>query len=147
MHNVKIVKPATRAWMTDEKKLSAMLLIMRLSIFLVMLMWTFDKFLNPTHAAKVFETFYFTKPFGPKMSYVIGLLELIIVVAFGLGYKKRVTYFLILLFNGISTVACYSQYLAPFQGANLLYFAAWPMLAACLSLYVLRENDVLWVIE
>lgn len=32
-----------------------------------------------------------------------------------------------------------SQYLDPFN--NLLFFAAWPMLAACFAFYLLRELD------
>lgn len=35
------------------------------------------------------------------------------------------------------------QYLHPFEGVNLLLFAAWPMLAACLALYALRDADTL----
>jgi hypothetical protein len=33
------------------------------------------------------------------------------------------------------------QYLNPWEPNNLLFFAAWPMLAACFSLYLLRELD------
>ncbi|MGR8952465.1 MAG: hypothetical protein ACU83V_08615 [Gammaproteobacteria bacterium] len=65
--------------MNRETKLRGSLLAMRLAIFGVMLMWTLDKFLNPGHAVKVFENFYF--------------------------------------------------------------LAAWPMLAGCLLLYLLRDED------
>jgi hypothetical protein len=49
--------------------------------------------------------------------------------------------------HGISTVSTFSQYLAPFQGTNLLFYAAWPMLAACVTLYALRDLDTLGVVE
>lgn len=42
----------------------------------------------------------------------------------------------VLLLHGISTLSSYRQYLDPFN--NLLFFAAWPMLAACFALYLLR---------
>ena len=45
---------------------------------------------------------------------------------------------------------CYTffkQYLAPFEGPNLLFYAAWPMLAACFALYRLRDLDTLWAVE
>lgn len=29
------------------------------------------------------------------------------------------------------------------EGPNLLFFAAWPMLAACLALFLLRDEDTL----
>jgi hypothetical protein len=35
--------------------------------------------------------------------------------------------------------------LAPFD--NLLFFAAWPMLAACITLYLLRDLDTLWAMQ
>jgi hypothetical protein len=47
-----------------------------------------------------------------------------------------------LIFHAISTLASYRQYLAPFD--NLLFFAAWPMLAACFTLYLLRDLDTRW---
>ena len=44
-------------------------------------------------------------------------------------------------------MSAFSQYLAPFQGTNLLFYAAWPMLAACVTLYALRDLDTLGVVE
>ena len=34
------------------------LLLLRLGVFVVMFMWTLDKFLNPNHAAAIFDKFY-----------------------------------------------------------------------------------------
>jgi uncharacterized membrane protein YkgB len=45
--------------MKRPSKIQLSLLLMRLSIFVVMLMWTIDKFINPHHSAKVFEKFYY----------------------------------------------------------------------------------------
>jgi len=41
----------------------------------------------------------------------------------------------------VSTLSSYAQYLDPFN--NLLFFAAWPMLAACVALFLLRGHDTL----
>ena len=38
-----------------------------------------------------------------------------------------------------STFSAYAQYYDVFN--NLLFFAAWPMLAACAALYLLRDAD------
>ena len=57
------------------------------------------------------------------------------------GFLKRFSYGIVLLMHGVSTVSSYQQYLAPYDGANILFFAAWPMLAACLALYLLRDDD------
>lgn len=121
------------------------LLTLRLGVFLVMLMWTLDKFVNPGHAAMVFENFYGIGNLGQAIFYVIGIAELILILAFVIGYKKRLTYGAVFLLHGISTLSSYQQYLAPFD--NLLFFAAWPMLAACFTLYYLRDLDTRWTIE
>lgn len=106
---------------------------------MVMLMWTLDKFVNVSHAARVFENFYGIAGLGRGAMAVLGGAELLLVLAFGLGLWKRVTYGAVLVLHAISTLSSYRQYLDPF--ANLLFFAAWPMLAACAALYLLRDLD------
>ncbi len=44
--------------MDFEKKLSVSLFSMRVTIFIVMLMWTIDKLIRPEHASAVYEKFY-----------------------------------------------------------------------------------------
>ncbi len=73
--------------------------------------------------------------------YAIGGLEMIILLLFLAGYKKKYTYGAVLLFHTVSTLSSFKQYLAPFEGPGLLFFAAWPMLAACFALFLLRDND------
>lgn len=126
-------------------RITLALLTLRLSVFLVMLMWTLDKFVNPSHAAKVYENFYFLKGLGGSIFYIIGICELLIILGFVIGFRKRLTYGAVFLFHGISTISAYQQYLAPFD--NLLFFAAWPMLAACFTLYYLRHQDTRWTVE
>ena len=80
---------------STTKRLPVALLTLRLGVFIVMIMWSLDKFVQPEHTAGVFANFY------------------------GLGG------------------------LDPFNNPNLLFFAAWPMLAACFTLYYLRDQDTL----
>ncbi|GAM59117.1 membrane protein [Vibrio ishigakensis] len=40
-----------------------------------------------------------------------------------------------------STLSSFGKYLDPFN--NLLFFTAWPMLAACFVLYLLQDYDTL----
>lgn len=119
--------------------LARSLLVLRLGVFIVMLMWTLDKFVNPVHAGRVFEAFYGISGLTQGVSYVVGAAELILILAFVAGLWRRWTYGAVLILHGISTLSSYKQYLAPFD--NLLFFAAWPMLAACLALYWLRDWD------
>lgn len=121
--------------------LSRSLLALRLGVFVVMLMWTLDKFINPSHTSKIFNGFYNIDWLTQNLSYIIGSAELLLVLAFVAGLWRRWVYAAILLIHTISTFSAYKQYMAPFD--NLLFFAAWPMLAACLTLYWLRDWDTL----
>ncbi|MGB5443164.1 MAG: hypothetical protein WBN57_11180 [Gammaproteobacteria bacterium] len=127
----------------QDKRLEVSLLLLRMSVFLVMFMWTIDKFINPGHAAKVYESFYYIAGLESAVMYVIGALEIILLLLFLAGYKKKYTYAAVLLFHAVSTLSSFKQYLAPFDGPNLLFFAAWPMLAACFALFLLRDGDTL----
>ena len=49
-----------------------------------------------------------------------------------------------LVLHAISTLSSYKMYLAAFD--NLLFFAAWPMLAACIALFYLRDLDTRFTI-
>jgi len=122
-------------------KLPIALLTLRLSIFLVMFMWALDKLVNPAHAAAVYEHFYFLSGIGGELMRTIGAIELVILAGFVLGYRKRITYGVVLIVHAVSTLSCFAQYLDPWEPYHLLFFAAWPMLAACFTLYLLRDHD------
>ena len=76
---------------------------------------------------------------------VLALVEAAILIGFLVGFQKRYTYGAVLLFHAVSTLSSYRQYLDPWS--NLLFFAAWPMLAACFTLYLLRDLDTRWTIS
>ena len=124
------------------RHLELSLLLLRLSVFLVMFVWTLDKFVNPEHSGRVFEHFYGVGGLSPTVFMVLGALQLILVVAFVLGLQKRLTYGLVMLLHAGSTLSSWAQYLDAFN--NLLFFAAWPMFAACIALYLMRDHDQLW---
>ncbi len=123
----------------QDRRLDISLLLLRLGVFIVMFVWTLDKFVNPAHSGRVFERFYGIGGLSPSVFTVLGVLQLILVIAFVLGFRKRITYGLVLLLHAGSTLSSWAQYLDAFN--NLLFFAAWPMLAACVALYLLRDSD------
>lgn len=124
--------------MSTESRLQMPLFLLRIGVFIVMFMWTIDKFVNPEHAAAVYENFYFIGGLGATTFLVIGLIELVVIVGFLLGVKKIITYGLVLALHAVSTLSSWEQYL---DFDSLLFFAAWPMLAACYALFVLRDLD------
>jgi putative oxidoreductase len=122
-----------------EKKLPWALLVLRVGIFIVMFVWALDKLVNPQHSAAVFSKFYGIDGLSEMLSYALGTLQLILCVAFLAGLWKTVTYGLIMLMHAGSTLSSMPQYIDAFN--NLLFFAAWPMLAACIALFMLRGYD------
>ncbi len=119
------------------------LLLLRIGITIVMGVWTVDKIINPEHAAAVFKNFYGLAALGDQAFLVIGIIQGLIVLAFAAGLFKTVTYGAILLMHSVSTLSSWRQYLDPFE--NLLFLAAWPMLAACVALFLMRDHDRLLV--
>ena len=133
--------------MKAENRLPLALLLLRLTVFLVMFMWTIDKFVEPQHASRIMAEFYLLGGIGSALVYLLAAIELVVILAFVVGFAKRWSYGLVLLLHAISTLASYRKYLSPFQPPNLLFVAAIPMLAACFVLYYLRDADVLWTIK
>jgi putative oxidoreductase len=130
---------------TTNRNLPLSLLLLRVGVFVVMLMWTLDKFVNPGHSAAILEKFYFLEGVGTQIVYALGALEMLLILGFVLGYKKPWTYGIVLFLHASSTLSSFGQYLDPWK--HLLFFAAWPMLAACISLYLLRNDDTLFAID
>ncbi|MCF6196380.1 MAG: hypothetical protein L3J50_06715 [Emcibacter sp.] len=125
-------------------KIEWALFLLRLGVFIVMFAWTLDKFLDPSHGVKVFEFFLFIKGLETSVMMALGAVEMIIILAFLAGLWKRYTYGFILIVHAISTFSSWKQYTID---VNLLFFAAWPMLAACIVLYMLRDLDVKFTIR
>ena len=128
-----------------QNRLQWSLFSLRIGIFIVMIMWTLDKFINPAHSAKVLEVFYGVAGSSNTALYIIGGLQLLLVLAFLAGVKKRISYGAIFILHGASTLSAYARYFDGFN--NLLFFAAWPMWAACFALYLLRDQDVKFTIK
>lgn len=121
------------------------LLLLRLGVGVVMAMWTIDKIINPDHAQAVFTNFYGLGGLENGAFLIIGLLQALVVLAFIAGAFRTISYGLILLMHTVSTLSSWKQYLDGFE--NLLFFAAWPMLAACVALFLLRRHDRLLSVD
>lgn len=72
---------------------------------------------------------------------VIGVLELVLIVAFVAGIAKFWTYGAVMVLHAASMLSSFHQYFTPFEPGHLLFFAEWPMLAACATLFLLRDAD------
>ena len=133
--------------MQFEQRLALGLFLLRLGVFVVMAMWTIDKFINPGHTAAVFEKFYLIPGLSHWAAYGIGAIQAVIVLAFLLGYQKAWSYGLVFAMHSVSTVSSYGRYLDPWETPNLLFFAAFPMLAAIAALWLLRDHDTILSVD
>lgn len=120
-----------------KKNIEISLFLMRVTVFLVMLVWTIDKFTDPGHGARILEGFYYIGGAGETVIMALGAIEMVLILAFVAGMWKKYTYGIILILHSLTTFSSWKQYL----DMNLLFFAAWPMFAACVALYLLRNLD------
>ncbi|WAJ71694.1 hypothetical protein [Catenovulum adriaticum] len=136
---------STQISQQQVKSIQISLFALRLGVFIVMFVWMIDKFINPSHNIAIFKSFYAIDGLSISLTYVIGIVQAILVFSFLAGFKKRISYGLIFILHGASTLFSFPRYLEPFD--NMLFFAAWPMWAACFALYLLRDLDTLFTVR
>ena len=125
---------------SHQNKIEWSLFLMRVGVFIVMLVWTVQaKLINPESQAGILKGFYFIDGVSTQLVMATGIIEMVIILAFLSGMWKKWTYGLVLLFHGLTTFASFDRYIPP--DVTLLFFASWPMLAACVFLYLLRDLD------
>ena len=131
--------------MKSEQQLKIGLLLIRLSTGIFFLVWSIEKLIYPEITQKVFSRFY-TIEISPAVSYGVGILQTIIVLAFMAGLFKTWTYGLILGMHAVSTLSTYKELLNPYQPPNHLFWAAVPLLAALVALFLVRKEDKLFTL-
>lgn len=130
-------------------KLPKALLTMRITIALFLLPWIIDKFTagGVEHTGKIFSHFYKIDGLGQTGSYAIGVLWALLWLAFVLGFKKRISYGLVMLAHGVGTVMTWKALLPWMEGHNMLFLAAIPVLGAMIALYMMRDEDTMLTLD
>ena len=121
------------------------LFIMRITLALFLLPWVADKFTESgvEHTAKIFAHFYKIKGIGEMASYAIGVFWALLLLTFVLGFKKRLSYGLVMVLHGVGTAFTWNV-LWPFsENHNMLFLAAIPVFGAMIALYRLRDFDTM----
>jgi len=122
------------------------LFILRWSIVLFLIPWVLDKFTSPEHTAGVFKSFYFIKELPEMGSYIIGVFWALLLLAFALGIKKRISYGLVMLFHGVAVVTTIPRMIPYTENFVMLFLAAIPTLGGMILLYLMREHDTIGTI-
>jgi len=142
--------PTSSSTMPDadrDARISRSLLLLRITLAIAFGMWCAGKFLNPNQTSRILNGFYSIKGVSFASAYGMGILEAIVILAFLVGFAKRVSYGLLMLIHIPGVLAPWAQYLRPYEGHVLLFLGAFPMLSACFTMYYLREYDTLWVLS
>jgi putative oxidoreductase len=126
-----------------KDRLPLALLVLRLGIFLVLIIWTIGKFVNPAEAISIYAGYYGVQ-LGRTAMYVLGTVELVVVLAFVAGFQKRISRAIVMAMVATTVLLPGQLYFHPYMDHILLFFAFWTMLAGCFALYSLRDYDTLW---
>lgn len=123
------------------------LCLLRVATGYFMALWAIEKLVKPEGAVGIFKFFYGME-ISSAVAAGVGVVQLLIIVAFILGYRRRISYGLVFLMHGVSTLATWQHLLDPFglyllERPQHLFFAAVPVLAGTWLLYALRDWDTL----
>lgn len=113
----------------------------RLSIAYFLLPWVLMRFLKPESAKGIAAKYYKISSMPDIATTLIGVFWVLLLVAFLVGFKKRISYGLVLAFHAIGTLFTVPYLIVGTDKANLLFFAAIPVIGAMWLLYALREHD------
>lgn len=125
------------------KSLQIVLLFTRLSIAAFLAPWVHLRLTNIGAGKHLFSKYYKVSDMPDIAAYGIAIFWLILLVAFVTGFKKRLSYGLVLLFHTAGTVFTLPYLVPGSENFQILFFAALPTVAAMLLLYILRREDTL----
>lgn len=128
----------------SDVRLARALLVLRAGLALFLFLWALDKIVVPEATVGVFGHFY-RLSIGVTAAKAIGGLEALLALAILFGAWKTLSYGLGLVLHAISTLSTWKQLLSPF-GDNHLFIAALPVLAAFVTLFMLRDRDTVWTV-
>ena len=118
------------------------LFLTRLSIFYFMLPWQLMRFTKPESVVGIAKKHYkFTMPDSVPM--ITGVLMMVLLIAFLVGFKKKITYFLVFILHAIGTLMTLPKLIIGLESFYILFLAAIPTAAAMFLLWKLRDEDTM----
>jgi len=124
-------------------KLQLPLFLTRLSIAVFLLPWILMRFVDSgASAQRISKKYYFFEQ-TPTITTIIGILWVILLVAFVIGFKKKVSYFLVFLIHLVGTLFSLRFMIPGTENFVPTFMAALPTLMAMFLLWKLRDHDTL----
>ena len=132
--------------MRTDKTLKISLFLIRVSLAAFFLVWAIGKLVAPEITQAVAESYY-ASAVSSSASTVFGILQLLIVLLFLAGLFKTWTYGAVLGMHAVSVIVAYGRFLDPYTAPNYLFWAAIPTLGALIALFLMREQDQLFILS
>ena len=119
------------------------LLLTRLSIFYFLLPWQLMRFTAPERISGIAKKYYHVPGISNSVGMVIAVLWAILLVAFLVGFKKKISYMLVFILHTGAILIALPSYVLGTGAYNQLFLASIPAAAAMGLLWLLREEDTL----
>jgi len=132
--------------MDNTKRIQVSLLLIRVSAGIFLGLWATLKFHHPEWQRNIFEGYYNISFFKVTdgLSYFLGLIQLLIVLAFVTGFKRNWTYLIIALMSAAGVVGSLGSLVEYYEYPKNLMLASIPTLGALIALFVMRDMDNLF---
>ncbi len=122
-------------------RLALPLLLLRLSLGAFFLQWGVEKFVVPGTTTAIFRNFYGLSVDG-VLPAVLGGGQIALALAFIAGVVPRVSYGLVTLLHFVTVIVTIPRLISPWNPvSNHFFIAGVPVLAAFVTLYLLRDSD------
>lgn len=142
--------------MTQQRRIEFSLFIIRITAAIFLGLWATLKFHHPSWTQNIFKGSYKLGSLGletlpPEVSYLLGTIQILIVLAFALGLWRTWTYGLMMLMSAAGVMGSLGSYVGFNEAGELianyakyprnLMLTAIPTLGALIALFILRDMD------
>lgn len=137
--------------MDTEKSTQYGLLAIRVTIFILMIIWAVLKIMAPESYAGgdepgIFEKFYGVAV-GSNIVFALGIAQIVLLLAYVLGAFKTITVGAVMLMNLASLVVSLPLIIDFGTEKNILFLTAIPVFGASLAHFLMRKQDTFLSLE
>lgn len=119
------------------------LFLTRLSVFYFLLPWQLMRFFKPEAVKAIAGKHYYMETFPNGLSLAIGIFAMISLLAFLIGFKKRISYAAVFIIHAVGTILIVPKLILFTDSLVIVFLASLPALGAMALLYVLRDEDTM----
>ncbi len=132
--------------MTQTRRIEVALLIIRITAAIFLGLWATLKFHHPEWQRNIFEGAYNISFFTvtDNLSYFLGSVQIIVVLAFVSGFMRTWSYGLMLLMSAAGVLGSLGSFAAYYNYPKNLMLTSVPTLGALIALFILRDLDNLF---